>query len=130
PSSTPGERQARFQTLAEAPNLLGRENGLRLTLSAPRKGSIKPGNLVTYRQILPSSTPGERQARFQTLAEAPNLLGRENGLRLTLSAPRKGSIKPGNLVTYRQIRPPSRGRPSPCSIRPMTNGWSGRRRFL
>ncbi|MBT9107849.1 MCE family protein, partial [Pseudomonas aeruginosa] len=52
----------------------------------------------------PSSTPGERQARFQTLAEAPNLLGRENGLRLTLSAPRKGSIKPGNLVTYRQIR--------------------------
>ncbi|WP_048272782.1 MlaD family protein, partial [Pseudomonas aeruginosa] len=47
--------------------------------------------------------PGERQARFQTLAEAPNLLGRESGLRLTLSAPRKGSIKPGNLVTYRQI---------------------------
>ncbi|MBN0217384.1 MlaD family protein, partial [Pseudomonas aeruginosa] len=54
-------------------------------------------------EALPSSTPGERQARFQTLAEAPNLLGRENGLRLTLSAPRKGSIKPGNLVTYRQI---------------------------
>ncbi|WP_333969566.1 MlaD family protein, partial [Pseudomonas aeruginosa] len=63
------------------------------------------GTLVSgpYIEALPSSTPGERQARFQTLAEAPNLLGRENGLRLTLSAPRKGSIKPGNLVTYRQI---------------------------
>ncbi|TEK98845.1 PqiB family protein [Pseudomonas aeruginosa] len=63
------------------------------------------GTLVSgpYIEALPSSTPGERQARFQTLAEAPNLLGRESGLRLTLSAPRKGSIKPGNLVTYRQI---------------------------
>ncbi|RCI64768.1 MCE family protein, partial [Pseudomonas aeruginosa] len=45
----------------------------------------------------------ERQARVQTLAEAPNLQGRENGRRRTLSAPRKGAIKPGNLVTYRQI---------------------------
>ncbi|WP_191985681.1 MlaD family protein [Pseudomonas aeruginosa] len=83
-------------------------SGTRFWVVRPALGLLRTENLGTlvsgpYIEALPSSTPGERQARFQTLAEAPNLLGRENGLRLTLSAPRKGSIKPGNLVTYRQI---------------------------
>ncbi|TEI68705.1 PqiB family protein [Pseudomonas aeruginosa] len=83
-------------------------SGTRFWVVRPALGLLRTENLGTlvsgpYIEALPSSTPGERQARFQTLAEAPNLLGRESGLRLTLSAPRKGSIKPGNLVTYRQI---------------------------
>ncbi|HDV4106140.1 TPA: MCE family protein, partial [Pseudomonas aeruginosa] len=83
-------------------------SGTRFWVVRPALGLLRTENLGTlvsgpYIEALPSSTPGERQARFQTLAEAPNLLGRENGLRLTLSTPRKGSIKPGNLVTYRQI---------------------------
>ncbi|HGM5134539.1 TPA: MlaD family protein, partial [Pseudomonas aeruginosa] len=74
-------------------------SGTRFWVVRPALGLLRTENLGTlvsgpYIEALPSSTPGERQARFQTLAEAPNLLGRENGLRLTLSAPRKGSIKP------------------------------------
>ncbi|MEZ6704760.1 MlaD family protein, partial [Pseudomonas aeruginosa] len=78
-------------------------SGTRFWVVRPALGLLRTENLGTlvsgpYIEALPSSAPGERQARFQTLAEAPNLLGRESGLRLTLSAPRKGSIKPGNLV--------------------------------
>uniref|UniRef100_UPI003F82779E PqiB family protein n=1 Tax=Pseudomonas aeruginosa TaxID=287 RepID=UPI003F82779E len=107
-----GERVARsgtrFWVVRPALGLLRTENLGTLVSGPYALGLLRTENLGTlvsgpYIEALPSSTPGERQARFQTLAEAPNLLGRENGLRLTLSAPRKGSIKPGNLVTYRQI---------------------------
>lgn len=80
-------------------------SGTRFWVVRPALGLLRTENLGTlvsgpYIEALPSSTPGERQARFQTLAEAPNLLGRENGLRLTLSAPRKGldqAGQPGDL---------------------------------
>ncbi len=58
-------------------------SGTRFWVVRPALGLLRTENLGTlvsgpYIEALPSSTPGERQARFQTLAEAPNLLGREN----------------------------------------------------
>ncbi|SDY42965.1 PqiB family protein [Pseudomonas sp. NFIX28] len=83
-------------------------SGTRFWVVRPALGLLRTENLGTlvsgsYIEALPSSRPGERQTRFQTLAEAPNLLAGGNGLRLTLSAPDKGSIKLGSPVTYRKM---------------------------
>lgn len=83
-------------------------SGTRFWVVRPALGLLRTENLGTlvsgpYIEALASNRPGERQTRFQTLVEAPNLLGSSNGLRLTLSAPDKGSIKLGSPVTYRKI---------------------------
>ena len=43
------------------------------------------------------------QREFTALPEAPEVIGTPEGLALVLSAPRRGSIKPGVPVTYREI---------------------------
>ncbi|MCY1297820.1 hypothetical protein D9M70_472730 [compost metagenome] len=82
--------------------------GTRFWVARPALGLMRSENLGTlitgpYIETLPTNRPGKRQNQFEILDEVPNLPSKEQGLRLTLSAPRKGSIKPGNLVTYRQI---------------------------
>ena len=51
----------------------------------------------------PASKDKGPQRDFIALAEAPEVKGEEVGLPLTLSAPRRGSIKPGVPVTYREV---------------------------
>ncbi|WP_085695376.1 MULTISPECIES: PqiB family protein [unclassified Pseudomonas] len=83
-------------------------SGTRFWVVRPALGLLRTEHLGTlvsgpYIEALAGSRPGERQTRFQTLAEAPNLLGQGSGLRLTLSAVDKGSIKLGSPVTYRKM---------------------------
>src|SRR5690606_12120886 len=61
--------------------------------------------LVTgqYLEVLPASKPGAEQTHFVISSGPPNVSAREDGLRLVLSAARRGSIKPGGLVSYREI---------------------------
>ncbi|WP_143121891.1 MlaD family protein, partial [Pseudomonas sp. BIOMIG1BD] len=83
-------------------------SGTRFWVVRPALGLLRTENLGTlvsgpYIEALPASRPGERQTRFQIQEEAPNLLGLGDGLRLTLSAADKGSIKLGSPVTYRKM---------------------------
>lgn len=96
--------KARLETFAEQ----FARSGTRFWVVRPALGLMRTEHLGTlvsgpYIEALPSSRPGERQVRFQALAEAPNLLPGGEGLRLTLSAPDKGSIKLGSPVTYRKM---------------------------
>jgi paraquat-inducible protein B len=74
----------------------------------PQLGLLRTANLETlvsgqYLEVLPASKPGAAQTRFTALAEAPDSAAREEGLRITLSAPRRGSIKPGVIISYREV---------------------------
>ncbi|MNZ48761.1 Paraquat-inducible protein B [compost metagenome] len=64
------------------------------------------GTLVSgqYIEVLPPAKPGARKLHFDLLDAPPNLLPREQGLHLVLSATRRGSLKPGVPVTYREIQ--------------------------
>ncbi len=83
--------------------------GTRFWVVGPQVGLSGVSNLSTlvsgpYIEVLPAPKAGQAQTSFSLLGgEAPNLLGRENGLRLTLSAPRRGSLKAGVPVTYREV---------------------------
>ncbi|MFJ7311535.1 MlaD family protein [Pseudomonas sp. NPDC098747] len=61
--------------------------------------------LVTgqYIQVELAEKPGAAQTQFSALNEPPKKKYAEPGLRLVLSAARRGSIKPGVPVTYREM---------------------------
>lgn len=74
----------------------------------PELGISKTANLETlvtgpYLQVIPAGKGAARQSEFTALAQAPDLAAREPGLSLVLSTPRRGSIKPGVPVTYREV---------------------------
>ncbi|MDT4866343.1 hypothetical protein FQZ97_1011920 [compost metagenome] len=52
---------------------------------------------------MPAAKPGAAQTRFTAQAQAPDPVARQEGLRIILSAPRRGSIKPGVIVSYREV---------------------------
>ncbi|MFP3526946.1 MlaD family protein, partial [Pantoea sp. SIMBA_072] len=56
-----------------------------------------------YLEVQPAAKDRGPQRDFIALADAPQVAGPEVGLPLTLSAPRRGSIKPGVPVTYREV---------------------------
>jgi paraquat-inducible protein B len=56
-----------------------------------------------YLEVRPASKPGAAQTNFTAAESAPAQNAREQGLRLVLSAQRRGSIKPGVLVSYREV---------------------------
>ncbi|PAV72710.1 hypothetical protein WR25_21597 [Diploscapter pachys] len=56
-----------------------------------------------YLEVLPALKDKGPQRDFIALSDAPEVKGEEVGLPLTLSAARRGSIKPGVPVTYREI---------------------------
>ncbi|WP_417707227.1 MlaD family protein [Pseudomonas sp.] len=72
-------------------------------LSLTRAANL--GTLVSgqYLEVQPSTQNGARRTEFTALASPPNQAVREEGLRLVLSAPRRGSIKPGVIVSYREV---------------------------
>ncbi|WP_411959626.1 MlaD family protein [Pseudomonas sp. s4] len=82
--------------------------GTQFWVVKPALGLVRTENLDTlvggqYLEVLPALKDRGPQHEFVALDEPPTLKGEEVGLPLTLSAPRRGSIKPGVPVTYREV---------------------------
>ncbi|PWB34813.1 MCE family protein [Pseudomonas sp. SDI] len=93
--------------ITEVPERIARE-GTQFWVVKPELGIVKTANLETlvtgqYLEVLPASKNIGPQRSFVALPKAPDSAEREEGLALTLSAARRGSIKPGVPVTYREI---------------------------
>lgn len=74
----------------------------------PQLGLTRAANLETvltgrYLQVLPADKGGALQTQFVALPGPPAHMEPEAGLKLILSAARRGSIKPGVAVTYREM---------------------------
>lgn len=82
--------------------------GTQFWVVKPEVSLTRAANLETlvtgqYLEVQPSNQKGAAQVNF-TAAEAPPKANvREQGLRLVLSAARRGSIKPGVVVSYREV---------------------------
>lgn len=93
--------------ITEVPERIARE-GTQFWVVKPALGIVKTANLETlvtgqYLEVQPAVKNLGPQRNFTALAQAPDFSAREPGLALVLSAPRRGSIKPGVPVTYREI---------------------------
>ena len=82
--------------------------GTQFWVVKPEVSLTRAANLETlvsgqYLEVMPASQPGARQLAFVALAAPPTVSTKEEGLRLVLSAPRRGSIKPGVVVSYREV---------------------------
>ena len=93
--------------ITEVPERITRE-GTRFWVVKPALGLVRTENLETlvtgqYLEVQPSTRKGAQRRDFTALAQAPELKEEPVGLPLTLSAPRRGSIKPGVPVTYREV---------------------------
>ncbi|MFK0090929.1 MlaD family protein [Pseudomonas sp. NPDC090755] len=93
--------------ITEVPERIARE-GTQFWVVKPALGIVKTANLETlvtgqYLEVQPAVKNLGPQRNFTALAQAPDFSSREPGLALVLSAPRRGSIKPGVPVTYREI---------------------------
>lgn len=75
----------------------------------PELGLVRTANLETlvsglYLEVLPAAKGAALQTRFTLLPEVPTASPTpEQGLKLVLSAPRRGSIKAGVVVSYREV---------------------------
>ncbi|MGH8354299.1 MAG: MlaD family protein [Pseudomonas sp.] len=82
--------------------------GTQFWVIKPELGLVRTANLETlvsgqYLEVQPAAKGAPAQTQFTALQQAPTLATRETGLPLVLSAPRRGSIKPGVPVTYREV---------------------------
>ncbi len=82
--------------------------GTQFWVVKPEVSLTRAANLETlvsgqYLEVLPATKAGNRQVNFVALAAAPTDNARKEGLRLVLSAARRGSIKPGVVVSYREV---------------------------
>ncbi|WP_437884065.1 MlaD family protein [Pseudomonas sp. LRF_L74] len=82
--------------------------GTQFWVVKPELGLVRTANLQTlvtgqYLEVLPASRPGKAQTLFEALKEPPQASVSEEGLKITLSTARRGSIKPGVVVSYREI---------------------------
>jgi len=82
--------------------------GTQFWVVKPALGLVRTENLDTliggqYLEVQPALKNQGPQRDFIALGQAPEVVGEEIGLPLTLSAPRRGSIKPGVPVTYREV---------------------------
>ncbi|WP_152226072.1 PqiB family protein [Pseudomonas sp. SCB32] len=94
--------------LTRAEDRIARQ-GTRFWVVGPEVGLNGVSNLGTivsgqYIEVLPAEKPGQAQTSFSLLASQPNRLLEGEGLRLTLSAPRRGSLKVGVPVTFREVQ--------------------------
>lgn len=74
----------------------------------PELGLTRAANLETvltgrYIQVQPGTRAGAPQTEFRALAAPPQQGEPEAGLPLVLSSARRGSVKPGVAVTYREM---------------------------
>lgn len=93
--------------ITEVPDKIARV-GTEFWVVKPEVGLIKTSNLETlvtgqYLEVLPASKTTGPQKSFVALKAPPNASARDEGLSVVLSAPRRGSIKPGVPVTYREV---------------------------
>jgi paraquat-inducible protein B len=93
--------------ITEVPDRIARV-GTQFWVVKPALGIVKTANLETlvtgqYLEVLPAIKNAGPQKNFTALPQAPESAEREAGLSLVLSAPRRGSIKPGVPVTYREV---------------------------
>lgn len=93
--------------LTQAAGQIARE-GSRFWVVKPELSLTRAANLGTlvsgqYLEVLPALQGGAQRLQFTALDGPPNQTVREQGLRLVLSAPRRGSIKPGVVVSYREV---------------------------
>ncbi|HDS1748342.1 MULTISPECIES: MlaD family protein [Pseudomonas] len=93
--------------ITEAADRIARA-GTQFWVVKPALGLVRTENLDTliggqYLEVQPAVKDKGPQRDFIALADAPEVTGVEVGLPLTLSAPRRGSIKPGVPVTYREV---------------------------
>ncbi|OLS61474.1 PqiB family protein [Pseudomonas putida] len=93
--------------ITEVPERIARV-GTQFWVVKPALGIVKTENLGTlitgqYLEVQPAAQNKGPQREFTALPEAPEVIGPPQGLALVLSAPRRGSIKPGVPVTYREI---------------------------
>jgi paraquat-inducible protein B len=93
--------------ITEVPDKIARV-GTEFWVVKPEVGLIKTSNLETlvtgqYLEVLPASKSTGPQKSFVALKDPPNASARDEGLSVVLSAPRRGSIKPGVPVTYREV---------------------------
>lgn len=93
--------------ITEVPDKIARV-GTEFWVVKPEVGLIKTSNLETlvtgqYLEVLPASKSTGPQKNFVALKAPPNASARDEGLSVVLSAPRRGSIKPGVPVTYREV---------------------------
>lgn len=93
--------------LTQAAGQIARE-GSRFWVVKPELSLTRAANLGTlvsgqYLEVLPALQGGAQRLQFTALDGPPNQAVREQGLRLVLSAPRRGSIKPGVVVSYREV---------------------------
>ncbi|PBJ06574.1 intermembrane transport protein PqiB [Pseudomonas sp. ACN5] len=93
--------------ITEVPERIARV-GSQYWVVKPELGLIKTSNLETlvtgqYIEVLPAAKNLGPQKSFMALASPPEAVKREDGLSLVLSAARRGSLKAGVPVTYREI---------------------------
>lgn len=93
--------------ITQASDRIARD-GSRFWVVRPELSLTRTANLGTlvsgqYLEVQPAEKPGAQRLEFIALAHAPNQAVTEEGLRVTLSAARRGSIKPGVLVSYREV---------------------------
>ncbi len=74
----------------------------------PELGLTQVDNLDTlirgqYVEVAPGNTQEKKQTQFVALTAPPNFAEYEEGLRLVLSTARRGSLKIGVPVTYREV---------------------------
>ncbi|WP_312936054.1 PqiB family protein [Pseudomonas sp.] len=93
--------------ITEVPERIARA-GTQFWVVKPALGLVRTENLDTlisgqYLEVKPAARVQAPQRDFIALAAAPEVTEPETGLPLTLSAARRGSIKPGVPVTYREV---------------------------
>ncbi len=74
----------------------------------PELGLARTANLETlvsgqYLEVSPAEKAGKPQAYFEARMQAPTTDVRDTGLHVVLSTARRGSIKPGVVVSYREM---------------------------
>ncbi len=82
--------------------------GTQFWVVKPEVSLTRAANLETlvtgqYLEVQPSAQKGAVQLSFMAAEAPPKASVREQGLRLVLSAARRGSIKPGVVISYREV---------------------------
>ncbi len=82
--------------------------GSRFWVIKPELGLLRTANLETlvtgqYIEVSPAAKPGKAQLFFDLQPPPEAAVTAEEGLHIVLSAARRGSIKPGVLISYREI---------------------------
>ena len=93
--------------ITEVPERIARV-GSQFWVVKPELGLMKTANLETlvtgqYLEVQPASKQLGRQTSFVALEQAPDAAVSQAGLSLVLSAARRGSLKEGVPVTYREV---------------------------